>query len=602
MTHHSRLDRLERRMLHSVAMSGPPAPVTSAPGSHDRDALDAATARSDEPHGERDIVRALHVTGPSGGTRHVLPLGLVTLGRGAEATIVVADPRVSRSHAALHVTPREITLTDLGSANGTFVGNVRLAPGDALSLSDGQGFSMGDSVLVVHRTHLREPGASRLSSIDELPARFAASSPLGRPRALVVVRVKPSRPTQPRVLELVLGELFASPRDFMLWESSERLVLGYEVTSEADAVRFERAVIRQLGSFGIAADVSARTLSPETLETSGDALRALLAGNAVRSLARGTVVLEDPAMKALEETVLRVARTPVGVLILGETGSGKDVVAAMLHELSQRAKQPFLALNCASLPEALLESELFGYERGAFTGAINAKPGLFEAADGGTVFLDEIGDLPLALQAKLLRVIESHEVARLGSVKPRTVDVRFVAATNKDLRRRIGDGHFREDLYYRLNAVTLHVPPLRERRTEIEPLARLFLEKAREHFETGDVHFSAAALAALLEYPWPGNVRELKSAVERAALLARGNVIEPSELGIGAPGYPTPLRASSASQRPELATSPDVERDRIVRALESCGGNQSRAADLLGMSRRTLVRRIAELGLPRPRR
>ncbi|HEX6272265.1 MAG TPA: sigma 54-interacting transcriptional regulator [Polyangiaceae bacterium] len=582
-------------------MPGPSEPVTGVPGSHDRDALEAATARSDDADGTREVVRVLHVTGPSGGTRHVLPMGLVTLGRGAEATIVIVDPRVSRSHAALHVTGREITLTDLGSANGTFVGTARLASGDALPLADGQSFSMGDSVLVVRPTQLREPGARRLSSADEVPARFAASTPLGRPGALVVVRVRPSRPTQSRVLELVLGELFASPRDFMLWESNGRLLLGYEVPSEADAVRIERAVIRQLGSFGVAADVSARAFSANALEKSGDGLRGLLAGDAVRSLARGTVVLEDPAMKALEETVLRVARTPVGVLILGETGSGKDVVAAMLHELSPRSQQPFVALNCASLPESLLESELFGYERGAFTGATNAKPGLFETADGGTVFLDEIGDLPLALQAKLLRVIESHEVARLGAVKPKTVDVRFVAATNRDLRRRIADGHFREDLYYRLNAVTLHVPPLRERRSEIEPLARLFLEKAREHFETGDMHFSAAALGALHEYPWPGNVRELKSAVERAALLARGNVIEPSALGIAAPAFSSPPRASGSSRSPELSTSPDIERERIVRALESCGGNQSRAADVLGMSRRTLVRRIAQLGLPRPR-
>jgi two-component system response regulator AtoC len=602
MTTYSRLDPFEDRVIHSSAMAAPSAPVTSVPASDDRDAFDAATVPSDEPEGERDLVRSLHVTGPNGGTRHVLTPGLVTLGRGAESTIVVADPRVSRQHAALHVTASEITLTDLGSANGTFVGNVRLSRGDARPLADGQSFAMGDSVLVVHPASLQKPGAKRLSSIDEVPARFAASSALGKPGALVVVRVRPLRPTQARVLELVLGELLASPRDFMLWEGDGRLLCGFEVPSEADVARIERAVIRQLGSFSVAADVSARAISSAALETAGDGLRALFSGDVVRSLTRGTVVLEHPAMKALEETVLRVGRTPVSVLLLGETGSGKDVVAAMLHELSPRAKQPFVALNCASLPESLLESELFGYERGAFTGATSAKPGLFEVADGGTVFLDEVGDLPRALQAKLLRVIESREVARLGAIKARTVDVRFVAATNRDLKRRIAEGHFREDLYYRLNAVTLHVPPLRERRTEIEPLARLFLEMARERFEIDDVRFSAAALDAMLAYPWPGNVRELKSAVERGALLARGGVIEPSELGVALPGYSSaPPRASSSSRAPELSTTPDLERERVVRALETCGGNQSRAAELLGMSRRTLVRRIAQLGLPRPR-
>jgi transcriptional regulator with GAF, ATPase, and Fis domain len=293
------------------------------------------------------------------------------------------------------------------------------------------------------------------------------------------------------------------------------------------------------------------------------------------------------------------------VLVLGETGAGKDVIAAMLHELSTRAAKAFFALNCATLPEALLESELFGYERGAFTGASMSKPGLLEATDGGTVFLDEIGDLPLALQAKLLRVIESHEVTRLGALKPRTVDVRFVAATNRDLARDVSTGRFRQDLYYRLNGVTLTVPPLRERPTDIEPLARLFLDAARARFETGDVHFSPAALAALAAHDWPGNVRELKSTVERAALLARSRVIEPNDLGL--PSGDASPAASAASiarvtQVSELSSSLDSERERIVRTLQECGGNQSRAATMLGVSRRTLVRRISELGLPRPRR
>jgi two-component system, NtrC family, response regulator AtoC len=318
------------------------------------------------------------------------------------------------------------------------------------------------------------------------------------------------------------------------------------------------------------------------------------------TLGRGKVVFEDAAMKALEQSVLRVAKTAVAVLILGETGAGKDVVATMLHETSPRASRPFVALNCASLPETLLESELFGYERGAFTGATTAKPGLLEAADGGTVFLDEVGDLPLVLQAKLLRVLEAREVTRLGAVKPRPVDVRFVAATNRNLAHAVSEGRFRQDLYYRLNAVTLSVPPLRERPADVAPLARLFLESACARFETGSKHFSAGSLATLTARAWPGNVRELKGVVERAVLLAPGEVIEPRDFGL--PLSDVELRASrpNPTQIDELAAS-DSERPRILRALEECGGNQSRAAKLLGVSRRTLVRKIAELGLPRPR-
>ena len=328
-------------------------------------------------------------------------------------------------------------LSDLGSANGTFLGSERLASGEARPLADGQSFSIGDSVLVVRPCALRRAGTKKLSNIHEIPVRTqGASAPAET--SLVAVRVRMLRRTQQRVVELVLGEVLAGPHDFMLWLDDERLVLGVPAPAEA-AVRLERDVIRRLGSFSVTANVSARVLSVEQIAAAGDGLFALLSGDAPIALVRGHVLFEDPVMKAVEQTVLRVAKTSVSVLVLGETGAGKDVIAAMLHELSPEADGPYLALNCASLPETLLESELFGYERGAFTGATSAKPGLLEAADGGTVFLDEIGDLPLALQAKLLRVFESHEVTRLGALKPRKVDVRFVAATNRDLARDVSD-------------------------------------------------------------------------------------------------------------------------------------------------------------------
>jgi two-component system NtrC family response regulator len=309
----------------------------------------------------------------------------------------------------------------------------------------------------------------------------------------------------------------------------------------------------------------------------------------------GDVITRDPKMTRICRTIDKVAPSTVTVMLLGESGTGKEVLAQRLHHASRRHGR-FVPINCAAIPENLLESELFGYERGAFTGALGAKPGLLEAADGGTVFLDEIGELPLPLQAKLLRVVELREVTRVGALRPRRIDVRFVAATNRDLEQAIATGQFRQDLYYRLNGVSLSVPPLRERSNEIEPLARLFLEEACARFAVDVPALSAAALSALQGYAWPGNVRELRNAIDRAVLLATERVIEPKHLGLPLHD-PGPRRHTSSDE-----LGPDApERERILRGLEACGGNQSRAADLLGIPRRTLVRRIAQLGLRRPR-
>jgi two-component system, NtrC family, response regulator AtoC len=308
------------------------------------------------------------------------------------------------------------------------------------------------------------------------------------------------------------------------------------------------------------------------------------------------VVIREASMLALQRTVARVAAAPVNVLVLGETGVGKDVMASLVHELSDRAQKPFVRLNCASLPEQLLESELFGHERGAFTGAVSTKRGLLESADGGTVFLDEIGDMPLLLQAKLLRALESGEVIRVGALQPRKVDLRFVAATNRELAADVSVGHFRRDLFYRLSCVTLSVPPLRERPSEIEPLAQLFVTRACARFGSASTRLSAAALDALRAHDWPGNVRELRNVVERAVLLSDGASIDVPALNLPANGALWPAAPPSTCPLPELD-----ERQRIGAALSQCAGNQRRAAVLLGMPLRTLVRRIGQLGLPRPR-
>jgi two-component system response regulator AtoC len=315
----------------------------------------------------------------------------------------------------------------------------------------------------------------------------------------------------------------------------------------------------------------------------------------------GTVVVRDPAMQRLFALVDRLAQGLINVLILGETGVGKEVVAEAIHRASPRSEAPFIRINCAALSETLLESELFGHERGAFTGAVAAKQGLLELASGGNVFLDEVGELSPSLQARLLRVIETHEATRVGGLRARPVDVRFLFATNRDLAREVARGAFRADLFFRLKGASVEVPPLRERSLEIIPLAEAFLSRAAQKMNLAiRPTLTDDARARLLAYSWPGNVRELRNVVERAVLLCTDESIRGVDLALElAPsGLATVADSRHPTEPPELLLD---ERERIAQALLDCGGNQSRAADSLGMPRRTLVRKIAQLGLPRPR-
>jgi two-component system response regulator AtoC len=294
-------------------------------------------------------------------------------------------------------------------------------------------------------------------------------------------------------------------------------------------------------------------------------------------------------------------------LLLGETGVGKEVMARAIHAQSPRKNGPFLGVNCAAFTESLFESELFGSEKGAFTGA-QGRAGLFEAAQGGTLFLDEIGELPLATQAKLLRVLEEREVIRLGSTRSRAIDVRFVAATNRDVEADSRQGRLRPDLYFRLNGVSLVIPPLRERPTEIEALATSFLSAAcRDMDRACPPVISPAVLDLFCRYAWPGNVRELRNVMERAAVMCTDSAILPEHLppsllaAIRAgQSHPSSSPRDAGDQPPSLhAEIKAIERSRILDAIEQCGGNQSEAARRLGMPRRTLVSRLAELGLGR---
>ena len=317
------------------------------------------------------------------------------------------------------------------------------------------------------------------------------------------------------------------------------------------------------------------------------------------------VVVRDPQMRALYEEAALAARSPINVLILGPSGVGKEILARVVHDGSPRAKQVFLGIDCSTLNnESLAESELFGHEQGAFTGAARARPGLLESAKGGTVFLDEVGNLSLGTQAKLLRVLQEREVLRVGANRPRPIDVRFIAATNRDLEAECRAGRFREDLLFRLNAATLVVPPLGARATEIEPLANLFLVEACRQIERAKAPaFSGAALDVMRAFGWPGNVRELRNVVERATALCPGDTIGPEHLPTALLASTRPPAAANASAGGSLQRDIDaLERSRIVEALERCGGSQSRAAKLLGISRGTLLDRLDRFGIARPRK
>jgi two-component system response regulator AtoC len=310
-------------------------------------------------------------------------------------------------------------------------------------------------------------------------------------------------------------------------------------------------------------------------------------------------VIVDPTMVRLHETARAVAVGNIAVLIVGETGSGKEVLAEAIHRHSRRRDKPFLRVNCAAFAETLVESELFGHEKGAFTGAAQAKMGLLEAATGGTVLLDEIGEMPRLLQAKLLRVLEEGQVRRVGGLEPRPLDVRFLSATNRKLDREVEEGNLRRDLFYRLGGITLEIPPLRARPREIAAIAQAFLTRAAAEAGRPPPRLSAQVLDRLRRHDWPGNVRELRNAIERAVLLCPGHEITIDHL--------PPLIADSppdphlpAEQMP--ATWVNDELRGIMDALDRCAGNQTKAARLLKISRGTLVSRLDAYRLPRPRK
>jgi len=318
-----------------------------------------------------------------------------------------------------------------------------------------------------------------------------------------------------------------------------------------------------------------------------------------RDFGWGGLIGSGPAMQAVFEMIQKVAATDLTVLVRGESGTGKELVAQALHQASPRKDEPFVAVNCAAISRELVESELFGHEKGAFTGADARRVGRFEAADGGTIFLDEIGDMAPETQAKVLRVLQERSFERVGGTKPIDVDVRVVAATHRDLEKDVRDGGFREDLYYRLKVVEVMIPPLRERREDLPALIARFLDQLAERLGRDPVTVSPAALAALARHSWPGNVRELRNFIEQAAVLAAGDSIEESDAhfarsphAVGGDPDPTLPFGEAKKQAVEA-----FERRFLLRALRTHQGNISRTAEAIGMVRQSLQQKIRELGL-----
>ena len=506
--------------------------------------------------------------------------GVVLIGRGEEVDLALADPVVSRRHARLVTAGGEARVVDLDSHNGTLVNRERID--GAWVLASGDVITICSATLVFHRGRSPQPERALLDSAM-LRQRFeqerARSLAYGRPLALACLRVTGGADQRVAAARLVLANvrlIDVVGRD----AGGELFLLLPELDAEA-ANEAVRAILAVLGDGGFPARAGLALRGGRRLGRGHSAARSL----AVRPTARQPVrwppasapsteleigdrmvLVADPAMTAAYTLMRRLAASELPVLILGETGVGKENAAFAAHAWSRRSGGPFITVNCAAIPETLFESELFGYERGAFSGAVQAKAGLLEAASGGTLFLDEVGELPASAQAKLLRVLEIGRLTRLGDLRERPVNLRLVAATNRNLEDDVAAGRFRRDLYFRLGAATVILPPLRDRPREIPLLAREFLQRACARLDRPTCAISAATLERLTIHDWSGNVRELKNTMEYAAATATDSVVEPWHLPPRLAGQPKPAPTAHAEAKPEPRFPPHRRRDRRARA------------------------------------
>ncbi len=525
--------------------------------------------------------------------------GVLTIGRSNTAEIYVDDPLVSRRHAII-TAGASLTIRDLGSSNGTLVGGVAILPNVERALAKGDVVLVGAAALLIQRrTPLVHPRT--FWTQDQFESRLvdecARAERAKREFTLAIIDL--GKPSSDMVGRQILAAALRTGDVVGAYGTSGYLLL-LDVGREQAAVVMKR-ITASLAEREIAGRWSIAQYPQDG--TTGEALIACARpARATAAIGEMRTVVADPRTQELFRTAAQIAQGEISVLIVGETGVGKEVMAEEIHRRSKRANRPFLRINCGALSETLLESELFGHERGAFTSAVALKPGLLETADQGTVMLDEIGEMPMALQVKLLRVLEERQVRRVGGVKSRALDVRFIAATNRDLERSIERGLFRQDLYYRLAGATLEIPPLRERPADLEPLARNFLQNASRHLERPP-EISDQALAQLRGHRWPGNIRELRHVIERAVLLAGTGPITIAHLPAAKDDRDDERPASHPEPgRGTREPGDDLERSRLVAVLAACGGNQSRAAKQLGMSRGALIRRLEMYGIVRPRK
>lgn len=590
--------------------------------------LSSETTITDEGEGDGGEARGFHLLVMSLEVFWSQPLptsGVVTVGRSNKSIVRIDDGMASREHARIHVGSDGgvpvLTIEDVGSANGTRVRDTIIKPGEPAAILPGDAIMIGSTVLMVIQDR-PAVGHRRVWShgyfegrVEEECARAARSRAKFAVARIRFGRSAPwTRVTPVLARDLTAQHVFGSygPKDYEIL-----FVEPNEGEPEAALGRLAEG----LRAAGLDAQ-SALAWYPKDGRTGEALLGAANAGlKAAGRRGTGEGSLPDfTGMRRVRALAARAAPANINVLILGEMGVGKDVLARLIHQTSPRAAKPFVALNCASLSETLMESELFGHEKGAFTGAVSTKVGLFESANGGTVFLDEIGEMPPAMQAKLLRALELREVRPVGAVRSRPIDVRFISATNIDIEGAVAKGTFRGDLMYRLNTLTLAIPPLRERTDEIPVLAEAFVAQSwRDQGRDDSIGISPEAMDCLLEYHWPGNIRELKNAMERAVVLCDGPEILPEHLPLEkmrpaggerpAPDQPTPLRTTPNGIRAAVRDLPRLEdpneqqdRQRVLDALEACAWSQTRAADLLGMSRRTLITKLDRYGIPRPQK
>ncbi len=549
--------------------------------------------------------------------------GRVVIGRSKQCDVRLTHSSVSGTHAEIQVERGEVYLLDRASRNGTRVngrrveGRVALRAGDLVTIA---------SITLVLRSG--DPPAAGNAPVSTDEFRRRAREEIDRAsrykRSLTIACFTFASPPQDqRTVELALeGALRAM--DVTTWSrDDELLVLMPELTPDDGF----GVVGRLNGALAAAAPLARVSLASHPDDADG--VEALITEARKKQLASPSdsssamrhpfrilqvggrqVIVSDAAMLRVYAMVGHVAPSAMPVLIHGETGTGKELVAHAIHEWSPRRSGPMIALNCAALTEGLVDSELFGHERGSFTGAFDAREGVFERGDSGTVFLDEVAELPLKAQAKLLRVLETKRVSRVGSAHEVEVDFRIVAATNRDLERCVADGRFREDLFYRLSGAALWLPPLRERPQELPILAQIFLDAACQATERPLKALSDLAHSELLRHHWPGNIRELKNVMEYMASTVKGEVVEPVHLRarIKAPP-PEPHSFASDTENTDVTTESafrplyqeieDLERNRIADALAATDGNQTRAADLLSMPLRTFQTKVRQYGLSR---